>query len=317
VIWQAALVIACSGRVCDTSSVTIAPPPPTMAGIPFGASQVWDALGTPGTAGFTLAQDPVTPETIMARIDSAYRRHVRIILNLPGGSHDKYLSVIRDTLRFDHAKWSAALVQYGSPEIGAKVAAGVAAGVVIAGNYMDEPHTCGKGDGNTWGPCGELTKARVDSLCAEGRALFPSLPAAVTHQHQLFEPSKSYRVCQTLIDQYKYGLGSVTQFRVDALTMANRDGLGILFGANVLNGGVRDPDGVWDCRTQGGYLGQDSPLCQMTPVQVDSVARALGPWGCGFRMWRWDEADLRDYQPMMANVSAYLAGQQGRRCSVR
>jgi hypothetical protein len=204
---------------------------------------------------------------------------VRIVLNLPGGSHDKYLSVIRDTLRFDHAKWTAALQQYSSGEIGAKVAAGVAAGVVIAGNYMDEPHTCGKGDGNTWGPCGTMTKVLVDSLCAEGRALFPSLPAAVTHQHQLFEPTKSYRVCQTLIDQYKYGLGSVAQFRADALTMAKRDGLVILFGANVLGGGNPDRDGVWDCRDQGGYLGQYAPLCQMTPVQVDSVATGAGAVG--------------------------------------
>jgi hypothetical protein len=257
VILQVALVIACTAaargaQACDTGAVTIAAPPPSLTGIPFGASQVWDDLGTPGTAGFTLAQDPVTPQNIMARIDSAYYRHVRIVLNLPGGSHDKYLSVIRDTLRFDHAKWTAALLQYSAPEIGAKVAAGVAAGVVLAGNYMDEPHTCGLGDGNTWGPCGTMTKVLVDSLCAEGRALFPSLPAAVTHQHQLFEPGKSYRVCQTLIDQYKYGLGSLAQFRADALTMANRDGLAILFGANVLGGGVRDTDGVWDCKRQGG-----------------------------------------------------------------
>lgn len=312
-ILQAALVIACSAGVCDTASVTVLVPPPTVAGIPFGASQVWTALGTSGTAGFTLAQDPAFPSEVVARLDSARRKHVRVVLNIPAGSHSRFLT---DSV-FDHAKWSAALQTYNTPAITTAIAQAVGDGTLIAGNYMDEPHTCGHGDGNTWGPCGTLTKARVDSLCAEGRALFPTLPAAVTHQHQLFEPSKSYRVCQTLIDQYKYGLGSVEQFRADALTMANRDGLGILFGANVLGGGVRDTDGVWDCKTQGGYLGQFSPLCQMTPAQVDSVGRALGPWGCGFRLWRWDEADLRDYQPMMATVSAYLAGQQGRRCSVR
>lgn len=316
---QVALVIACSVGRCDSSRVTIVPPPPpTVAGVPFGATQVWAAFGTAATAGINLAQDPVTPSTIITRLQTAKTIGKKLVLNLPGGSHALFMSVIRDTLRFDHGKWSAALQLYNTPAIKAAVAQSVADGVVIAANYLDEPHAKGLGDGNSWGPQGTMTKVLVDSLCAEGRALFPTLPSFVTHEHQIFEPTKSYRVCQGLIDQYRYTAGiPLLTFRADALTMANRDGLALIFGANWLGGGMRDTDGVWDCKNQGGYPGTSAPLCQMTPVQVDSTARMLGPWGCGFRGWRWDDVDLKDYQPTMAQVSAYLASQPGRPCSTR
>ena len=60
---------------------------------------------------------------------------------------------------------------------------------------MDEPNVSGGGDGNTWGPPGTMTKARVDSLCADTKAMFPTLPVGVQHRYDVFEPTKSYRVC--------------------------------------------------------------------------------------------------------------------------
>lgn len=307
-----------AGSVIAPATFTVAAPPPGITGVPFGATQVWNDLGTPASEGVNLAQDPVTPSVIITRLQTAKTYNLKVVLNLPGGGHALFMSVIDGVNQFDHAKWSAALQRYDTPAIKQAVATAVSEGTLIAANYLDEPHAKGLGDGNTWGPAGTFTKARVDSLCAEGRALFPTLPAFVTHEHQIFEPTKSYRDCQGLIDQYRYTSGiPLLTFRADALTMANRDGLGLIFGANVLGGGYRDTDGVWDCKDQGGYLGTSTGLCAMPPVQLDSTTRILGPWGCGFRMWRWDDVRLRDYQPTMRDVSAYLASVPGRPCSVR
>lgn len=312
-------VIATASGQADTAIVTIASPPPTVAGIPFGASQVWGALGSSGTAGFVLAQDPAFPGEVVGRLDSARRKRVRVVLNLPAGSHERFMT----NGVFDHAKYSAAVQTYNTTAIKAAIAGATADGTLLGMNAMDEPHTCGAGDGNTWGPCGTLTKARVDSLCGELKALFPSTPVGVTHQHALFDTSHDYKVCEFLIDQYKYALGSIPAYRTAALAWGARQNMAILSGANVLGGGRRDADATrnadgtwsgWDCTKEGGYLGQYAPLCQMTPAQVDSVARGYAPGTCGFRIWRWDDADLRDYQPTLAATSAFLAQLPGRSC---
>ena len=316
-------VIATASGVADTATVTVIAPPPSIAGVPFGATQVWNDLGTTATEGINLAQDPVTPSVIITRINTARTFGKKMVMNLPGGSHDKFMT----NGVFDHAKWTMYLQQYNTPAIKAAVAQGVADGVILGGNYLDEPHVTGQGDGNTWGPFGTFTKVRVDSLCAEGKALFPTLPAGITHQHQLFDVSHQYKVCEFLIDQYQYSFGDIVAWRTAGLAMAQREGIALLFGANWLGGGIKDADakkdattGVWtgwDCRNEGGYLGQYAPLCQMTPAQLTESARTLGPYGCGFRGWRWDDVDLKDYQPTLRDVSAYLASQPGRPCSMR
>jgi hypothetical protein len=64
VILQAALVIACSGGACDTASVTIAAPPPSVAGVPFGPSQMYAGCSLPDPRPFTLVKAGVTASNI-------------------------------------------------------------------------------------------------------------------------------------------------------------------------------------------------------------------------------------------------------------
>lgn len=311
------IVVSDVNTLPDTAVFDVVAPPPTVGGIAFGATQIWDDLNKPYSEGIVLAQIPPTPSTIVMRIDTARKYRKKIVFNLPGGSHDKFMSTINGVYQFDHAKWTAALQLYNTTAIKAAMAQGVTDGVVLGINIIDEPHVTGLGDGNTWGPAGTFTKVRVDSLCAESKAIFPTTPVGPTHQHQLFDVSHGYKVCEFLIDQYQYSFGSQTAWRTAALQMAARDNMVILFGANWLAGGVKDLDGTWDCKDQGGYLGQYSPLCQMTPVQLRATSDTLGPWGCAFRGWRWDTSDLSAYQPTLRDASAYLASQPGRRCSTR
>src|SRR5712691_13304831 len=116
---------------------------------------------------------------------------------------------------------------------------------------MDEPHVCGLGPANTWGPCGTMTKAKVDQLCGLVKQMFPSLPAGAEHQHGIFEPTKSYQVCDFIVDQYGANQGSVTTFRDGGLALGARDHHAILFSMSVLDGGLKDTDGTYNCTGPG------------------------------------------------------------------
>jgi hypothetical protein len=236
------------------------------------------------------------PSTIVNWIADARQKGVRIMLVMTGGAHKLSdpgccMSVINGVLQFDRAKWEAKLQTFNTPAIRDAVAKGVADGTIIGATVMDEPYVIGGADGggNTWGPPGTMTKARVDSLCSELKQIFPTLPAGAEHQHDKFEPTKSYRVCDFIVDQYDHRRGDITAFRDAGVAMAARDGHAVLFSLNVLDGGVQDKDGTWDCTGTGqAGRGTFAPNCRMTPDQVRNWGLKLGPAGCGLFMWRTD-----------------------------
>jgi hypothetical protein len=311
-------VVAEHDGIADTSQVTLSPPapppPPPTDGrrIAFGASNLWSSMGRVGTEPFDLVHDGVRAGFILKRIADARARGVKLLFNMTGG-HEPYLT----NGVFDMQKWRDSMDTYKTAAIRDAVAKAVADGVVIGNSVMDEPHVNGTGsDPNTWGPTGTMTKARVDSLCAYVKAIFPTLPVGVVHQHQLFEPTKSYRVCEFLVDQYAARLGSPEQFRDGALAMAKRDNMRIMFGANEINGGPLDRDGVWDCKDQGGYKGQQAPNCQVSPDSLRRWYPILARAGCGFRVWRWDDVRTNTvaYRAARQDVLDSLAGATGPGC---
>ena len=307
------------------SDTTVVPRPPifTGGGIPMGPYGLFgraDAAGSdpgPGTEAFTLGLDAYTPDNVIFYIVAARARKLRLILALTGGPHNinqpgDYLSVIDGVLQFDRAKWDARLASYNTPAIRTAIAEGVADGTIIGASVMDEPYVSGRGDGNTWGPVGTMTKVRVDSLCGAVKRYFPALPAGVGHQHQLFEPQNSYRVCDFVMDQYSSQYGPVTEWRDAGLAMAARDGYAVAFSMNVLNGGIRDndDDGVWECPVPlTGGRGTQSPNCRMTPEQVRSFGLALGPAGCALALWWYDDVFMANpaNQQAFHDVAARLA----------
>jgi hypothetical protein len=286
-------VIARSGSLADTSPVTVSRSARSLAaaamGIPFGPFGAWNqATLKSNTDVFTASIGSTNRENILRQIDVARARRLKLILTLTGGAHSNYLT---DEV-FDLAKWQARMDTYNIPAIKEAVATAVADGVIIGNSVMDEPHVTGGGvDGNTWGPSGTMTKARVDSLCGYVKSIFPTLPVGVVHRHDVFEPTKSYRVCDFIVSQYSARLGSVTAFRDRALAVARRDGIGLAFSMNIINGGTEDRDGTWDCAGPGSNgVGQRKPKCRVTAEQVRDWGQILGSAGCAMVMWRYDEA---------------------------
>jgi hypothetical protein len=316
-------VVAAASGISDTSVVTVSAPAPSPtpvvgSGLPFGPYRLMGSTST--TTPFTLSADFNSPSNIVTQISNARSKGVHIMLAMTGGAHKATnpgccLSIIDGVLQFDRAKWDATLATFNTATIRQAIAGGVADGTIIGATVMDEPYVHGGGDGNTWGPAGTMTKARVDSLCTEVKRYFPTLAAGVEHQHQLFEPTKSYRTCDFIVDQYNSYMGSVSTWRDAGLAMAARDHHAILFSMNVLNGGTQDKDGTWDCTGTGGK-GLYSPNCRMTATQVRDFGLALGPSGCGLFMWRYDDAFATNYdnQRSFKDIATTMAAAPGRAC---
>jgi hypothetical protein len=315
-------VVASASGLADTAVVTLAAPAPAPlpaggAGLPFGFYRLLLKASDPGP--FTLSAESNSASTIVSQIEHARSLGVKVMLMLTGDGHATYMSTIDGVYQFDRSKWDAKLATYNTATIRQAIAAGVADGTIIGASVMDEPYVSGgaTGGGNTWGPKGTMTKARVDSLCADVQRMFPTLPAGVDAQHQLFEPDKSYRVCQFITDQYSTSYGDVATWRDAGLAMTRRDGHAILFSLNVLDGGVPDRDGTWDCTGAGqGGKGTYSPMCRMTATQLEQYGAALGPYGCGLFMWRYDGAYATngDNVAVLKDLATRLASAPSRAC---
>jgi hypothetical protein len=310
-------VIASAGTLADSSVVTVTTPlgSGTPTGIPFGPYGAWvDANLKANTDVFTASIGSVNAGVILDRIATARLKGNRLILAMTGGAHENYLT----NGVFDQAKWEAKMNTYNTAAIKTAIAAAVADGTIIGNSVMDEPHVSGQGDGNTWGPPGTMTKARVDQLCAYVKNMFPSLPAGVVHPHNVFEPTKSYSVCEFIVDQYSWRKGDVQVFRDGGLAVARRDGIGIVFSMNILDGGIQAArDGLWNCPlTTTGGRGTFEPNCRMTPEQVREWGMTLGLAGCALTMWTYNDTFMSNPENQQAfrDVAARLAAAPAKSC---
>ena len=166
-----------------------------------------------------------------------------------------------------------------------------------------------------------MTKARVDGLCTYVKNMFPTMLVGVVHNHQTFEPTKSYQVCEFLVDQYSWRKGDVNDFIQAGLDLGRRDGLGIIFSMNILNGGIQAVrDGLWNCplSTTGGR-GTFDPNCRMTAQQVREWGTTLGSAGCAMMMWKYDDAFMANPENAQAfkDVAATLASLPAKSCRAR
>lgn len=308
-------VVASSSGLADTAAVTVLASSPGVTGavgIPFGPAQLLNE-STGGTP-FSLTIVGTTASTIVGTLTQARQQNLRLVLNMTGGAHDLYLT----NGVFDRDKWNTKMNSYNTAEIRQAVATAVADGTIVGESVMDEPNVYGLGDGNTWGPIGTMTKARVDSLCGYVKTIFPTMPVGVVHPHQAFEPNNSYHVCEFLVDAYSYRFGDITKWRDDALAMGRRDGHAILFSMNILNGGIQAVrDGLWNCPlTTTGGRGTYDPNCRMTADQIRDFGLTLGPSGCGMLMWRYASDIILDAKNQLAfqAIASRLATVPAKEC---
>ncbi len=288
-------VIASARGHSDTALVTLtsapapAPTPvpsPTPAPPPVYTGQLGVPVGTSGllSAGvnfgaYSMSLDSYTKDNIVSRLAYARANKHKVLMNMTGGAHNNY----KTNGKFDITKWQAKMNTFNTPTIKQAVAAAVADGTIVGNSVMDEPQQAGTSE-KAWGPAGFMTKAKVDDLCARVKAIFPTMPTGVVHDHRVFEPEKNYAVCDFIVSQYRAAKAPVTEFRDGGVAFAKRSRIAIAFSLNVLHGGTPSTT----C-TRYGDEAVGTTLCPMTPEQIRSFGVTLGTPGCALNMWRYEE----------------------------
>jgi len=296
--------------------------PAVPTGIPVGLFGVWDGTTLrPNTEMLTLTYGSQAPATLLARLAVARSRGLKMVIAMTGGARANYLT---DGV-FDLAKWQARMRSFDTPEIRSAVARAVSDGILIGNSVMDEPFNDGGpgNEGNSWGPRGTMSKARVDSMCGFARAIFPTLPQGVFQDYRLVRDD-SYIVCDFVTSQYRTAKGPLMEYRDGALALCRRDHHACAFAINVLDGGIpvrRKPG-------QTGYLAGDCPLsatggrgtyfpnCRMTPEQVREAGRVLGSEGCFLTGWTYEAGFMArpENQAAFRDVASVLAARPAASC---
>ena len=292
-----ALHAASCGETDPTSSPEVVPatdPAVSYAGIPYGPYDLWESTTTLkwGPGPFTASHDNAfLPTTMAQRIAAARSKGVRLVLAMTGGPNE-----VTTNGKFDLAKWKARMDRLNTSAIKKAVADGVADGTIVGNKLIDEPEQ------EKWG--GVPTKAMIDEMATYAKRIFPTLPMGIGHAAPGFKwrSGERYRVLDWVVVQYAwhYNDGDVTAWREQVLNFARNNGVRPMFSLNILNGGVRDRTGGWDCPNTGGK-GTRTTYCRMTSDQVRTYGRTIGPFGCALLMWRYDDA----FMSKAANQSAF------------
>ncbi len=301
-----ALAAAACGEMDPPSSPEAAAPGPrspdpttpapalTHTGIPYGPYGLY-ANTTEfewGPAPFTSSLDNSGfPKAIVKRIDAARRQRHRLVLAMTA---DRKLYMTNG--RFDFGKWKARMNTLNTSTIRKAVADGVADGTIVGNKLIDEPEI------PQWG--GVLTKPLIDQMAKYAKNIFPTLPMGITYGAPGFRwrTGERYKVLDWVGFQYvwNFNQGDIAAWREAVLKQARVDGVRPVFSLNILDGGVRDKSGAWDCPRTGGK-GTRTGYCRMTADQVRTYGRATGPYGCAMLMWRYDDA----FMSKSANKSAF------------
>jgi hypothetical protein len=185
-------------------------------------------------------------------------------------------------------------------EIQQVVADAVADGTVIMDNIIDEPNT------TKWGS--NITRSTLDEMSAYVKEIFPTILTTFSLQWNLLAGPRfagPYTSVDVLTPQYSSRFGTAEAYRDGAVAATRANNLGLLFKLNILDGGVQDKDGTWDCTGTGG-LGTFLPNCRMTPDQLESFGATLGltPETCGLLMASYDDDFFQTGTYAPQNVAA-------------
>ena len=246
-------VIASARGAADTATVTLTapavatsarrrrPPPdrppvraPTGTGVPMGMAGLFTAGADRGP--FAMSLDGYNADNIVARLETARAKKLRVLLNMTGGNHNNYKT---DGV-FDITKWMAKMQTYNTTSIQAAIAAGVADGTIIGNSVMDEPHNdlrrgeLGAAGYHDQGPGGRDVPLRQ-------RRMFPTLPVGVVHDHRVFEPETGLLLLR--FHREPVHLSEDQGRRAGAsgdggLAFAARNHMAIIFSINILDGGI-------------------------------------------------------------------------------
>jgi len=254
----------------------------SYSGRSFGPQGLWSSYTSVkwGPLPFSGSSNSTDPNGIVKQINAARQMKQRLLLAMTGIAAKDLLT----NGKFDISKWKKRMNSFNTSTIRSAVANAVSDGTVVGNTLIDEPET------KKWG--GNITKSMIDDMAAYAKNIFPTLPMGILVGAPAYRwrTSERYRKLDWVVYSYKWWItsGNVTSWRNAVLDQARIDGVTPAFSLNILDGGVPDRSGSWDCPGSG--KGTYAPNCRMTADQLRSWGQALVGYGCQMHLWRFDYA---------------------------
>jgi hypothetical protein len=283
----------------------------TYTGIPYGPVGLWKMTTLKwGPEPFTASQNFINADTLVLQINAARNTGQRLVVAMTGGAAERFTT----NGQFDMAKWKSVMNTYRKSALKKAVAAAVSDGTIIGNQMIDEPET------TKWGTV--LTKPMIDQMAAYVKTIFPTLPVGLNHGPPGYQwrASERYTKVDYVLYQYNHYItsGNIVAWRDAVLAQAKLDGVTPALSLNILNGGVQDRDGTYDCTGPGqGGLGTRYPNCTMTADQVRTWGKALVPYACFMMMWQYNETYMSEAsnQDAFREIASLVASQPPRSCA--
>lgn len=262
----------------------------------FGPVNLWSSNTDVkwGPWPFTGSKNPSGAGGLVTQISAARRMKHRLILSMTDGSSADYMT----NGKFDLSKWKKRMSAFNTATIRSAVASGVSDGTIVGNQLIDEPETA------RWG--GNITKSTIDAMAVYARNIFPTLPMGINVGPPGYRWRSTERFHSLDFVRYQYSWyiteGNISSWRNAVLNRASVDNVTPAFSLNILDGGVPDKSGSWDCGGTGGK-GTTYTRCRMTANQVRDYGKALVGSGCFTTMWRFDGT----FMSKSANQDAFKA----------
>ncbi len=247
----------------DSSTPPAVSPDPSFStsfagGIPFGTfDQPNEAFGT----RYDGAMRIIGPGDLLADLAAIKAAGGRVVVNFAGGR-----SRFQDAAgNFSFSLWKASVDRFK----GINFASYITDGTIVGHYLMDEPNNKSKWNGKT------VPQSTVDAMAQYSKQLWPSMATMVrAYPDYLGAWNGTYHYLDAAWAQYVYRKGPAADFLSQNVSLANKQGLELIVGLNILKGGIGD--------------------APMTPTQVESWGSALlnSSYPCAFLSWTYDASYL-------------------------
>ncbi len=235
---------------------------PTLAssyagGIPIGTfAQPTSEFGS----RFNGAMRNIGPEGLLRELAAIKARGGRVVLMMAG--NNRYYKDGGGHFSLD--KWKGRVDRYK----GINFASYVADGTILGHYLLDEPN-----DPTNWG--GQpVSQATVEEMAKYSKQLWPSM-ATVARANPSYFTGRQYQYLDAAWAQYLSRMGDPSSYIAQAVSDAQKSGLGLIVGLNYLRGGI--PNGT-----------------PMTASEVEQWGSALlsSSYPCAFISWQHNSSYL-------------------------
>jgi hypothetical protein len=236
----------------------------TAPGISFGAFDM--STGMLNTSGFTGVVKASGPTDIIGTLDAARKVGARVVVRMSGSN--SYFQNSDGTLSL--TKWKAQIARFKYVNLAPYIKDGT-----LMGHYLvDEPH-----DVNDWGGK-PVPFATLEAMAKYSKELWPTLATMVrAYPDWLANASFHWYYLDAAWAQYSARKGEVTGWMSNQAYYAKNEGLALVVGLNLLNGG----------NSSSGIRGETSGSYAMSASQIKSWGSVLAthPLACAVLSWKY------------------------------